>query len=371
MPPSLAALLQSGDHPSQKLLGGTRSAIPTADLQRLSTPTPMRAAAAGAARPGSPLVDPPSAMVELEGRDPFSLWVHWQVDEANLPAGWSLRLRIFAHSLDGPWMLEQPVSSSGHRTLPVLYANTVYLAALGIVSEAGSWNPVAVSAPVRTAPDGPCLTWASETALFQTEPYGPTGEDPSMEGTSPAAGPAIPVTPAPDVDAATFLTDLATESLGWTTDPNSSASIAIRSRPPSGSPETPDQPITPPPGGTVWSAGSAPVPGSVPVPPPAPPGPPGFWFKVHAELVLHGSTEPGASIMIAGHPVRLRDDGSFTFRFSLPNGSFDLPVEAVKADGSDRRAAHLTVSRQTVELGDVGVHPIEPSLRPPLVESLR
>jgi len=113
------------------------------------------------------------------------------------------------------------------------------------------------------------------------------------------------------------------------------------------------------------------VPGSVPVPPPAPPAPPGFWFKVHAELVLHGSTEPGASITIAGHPVRLRDDGSFTFRFSLPNGSFELPVEAVKADGSDRRAAHLTVSRQTVERGDVGVHPIEPSLRPPLVESLR
>jgi len=120
----------------------------------------------------------------------------------------------------------------------------------------------------------------------------------------------------------------------------------------------------------VWTAESAPVPGSVPVPPPAPPGPPGFWFKVHAELVLHGSTEPGASVTIAGHPVRLRDDGSFTFRFSLPNGSFDLPVEAVKADGSDRRAAHLTVSRQTVERGDVGVHPIEPSLRPPLVESL-
>ncbi len=368
MPPSLAALLQSGDHPSQKLLGGTRSASPTAELPRLSSPTPVRLTAAGTSRRGTPLLDFPPAMVELEGRDPFSLWVHWQVDESNLPAGWSLRLRIFAHSLDGPWMLEQPVSASGHRTLPVLYANTVYLAALGIVSESGSWNPVAVSTPVRTAPDGPSLTWASETALF---PSGQTGEEPSTERTSPIVVPTIPTTAVPDVATATFLTALATESLGWTTDPNSSGSVAVRSRPPLGSLEAPDRSITPPPGSAVWTAESAPVPGSVPVPPPAPPGPTGFWFKVHAELVLHGSTEPGASITIAGHPVRLRDDGSFTFRFSLPNGSFDLPVEAVKADGSDRRSAHLTVSRQTVERGEVGVHPIEPSLRPPLVESLR
>ena len=368
MPPSLAALLQSGDHPSQKLLGGTRSATPTADLPRLSTPIPVRSTAAGTAPRGTPLAIPPSAMVELEGRDPFSLWVHWQVDESNLPARWSLRLRIFAHSLDGPWMLEQPVSASGHRTLPVLYANTVYLAALGIVSDSGSWNPVAISAPVRTAPDGPSLTWASETALF---PSGQTGEEPSTERTSPTVVPTIPTTAVPDVATATFLTALATESLGWTTDPNSSGSVAVRSRPPLGSLEAPDRSITPPPGSAMWTAESAPVPGSVPVPPPAPPGPPGFWFKVHAELVLHGSTEPGASVTIAGHPVRLRDDGSFTFRFSLPNGSFELPVEAVKADGSDRRAAHLTVSRQTVERGEVGVHPIEPSLRPPLEESLR
>jgi hypothetical protein len=121
----------------------------------------------------------------------------------------------------------------------------------------------------------------------------------------------------------------------------------------------------------VWTPVPVGVPGSVPVPSPTSPPTPGFWFRIHAELILHGSTEPGASVTIGGHAVRLRDDGSFTFRFSLPNGTFDLPVEAVKADGSDRRSADLTVSRHTVERGDVGVHPIDPSLKPPVVESVR
>ena len=53
-------------------------------------------------------------------------------------------------------------------------------------------------------------------------------------------------------------------------------------------------------------------------------------------------------------------------RFALPDGKYDLPAVAVSAGGDDARAADLKFSRATQYLGDVGAHPQDPSLKPPL-----
>ena len=63
-------------------------------------------------------------------------------------------------------------------------------------------------------------------------------------------------------------------------------------------------------------------------------------------------------------------DGTFSFRFALPDGKYDLPAVAVSADGDDARAAELKFSRETEYLGDVGAHPQDPALKPPLPENL-
>jgi hypothetical protein len=47
-----------------------------------------------------------------------------------------------------------------------------------------------------------------------------------------------------------------------------------------------------------------------------------------------------------------------------------LPAVAVSADGTDARAADLKFSRSTEYLGDVGQHPQDPSLKPPLPENV-
>ena len=96
----------------------------------------------------------------------------------------------------------------------------------------------------------------------------------------------------------------------------------------------------------------------------------GFWFNVNAELIIYGATEPDAKVTLGGHEIRLRPDGTFSYRFSLPDGNYDLPAVAVSADGTDARAADLKFSRETRYLGDVGVHPQDPSLRPPVPESV-
>ena len=95
-----------------------------------------------------------------------------------------------------------------------------------------------------------------------------------------------------------------------------------------------------------------------------------FWFNVNAELIVYGATEPGAKVTLGGHEIKLRPDGTFSYRFALPDGKYDLPALAVSADGTDSRAAGLKFSRETEYSGEVGEHPQDPSLKAPLVDNL-
>jgi len=91
----------------------------------------------------------------------------------------------------------------------------------------------------------------------------------------------------------------------------------------------------------------------------------GFWFNVNAELIIYGATEPGAKVTLGGHAIKLRPDGTFSYRFALPDGEYELPAVAVSADGTDSRAADLKFSRATDYLGEVGTHPQDSSLKAP------
>jgi uncharacterized protein len=95
-----------------------------------------------------------------------------------------------------------------------------------------------------------------------------------------------------------------------------------------------------------------------------------FWFKVNAELIIYGSTEPDARVSIGGRPIRLRPDGTFSYRFALPDGAYELPVIAIAQDGHDGRAAELRFSRATRYSGEVGRHPQDAALKPPAPENL-
>jgi hypothetical protein len=94
----------------------------------------------------------------------------------------------------------------------------------------------------------------------------------------------------------------------------------------------------------------------------------GFWFNVNAELIIYGATEPDATVTIGGRKIRLRPDGTFSYRFVLPDGQFDLPAIATSVDGTDSRSAALRFSRATEYRGDVGAHPQDPAMKPPLVK---
>jgi len=95
-----------------------------------------------------------------------------------------------------------------------------------------------------------------------------------------------------------------------------------------------------------------------------------FWFKVNAELIVYGATEPDAKVTVAEQQIKLRPDGTFSFRFSLPDGRYQLPAVAISRDGEEAREARLEFARSTEYQGPVDAHPQDAALRPPLSENL-
>jgi len=91
-----------------------------------------------------------------------------------------------------------------------------------------------------------------------------------------------------------------------------------------------------------------------------PAGPRQFWFNLNAELVVYGATEPNARVTLGGREIKLRPDGTFSYRFALPDGFFELSAEAISVE-QEKRAAVLRFTRQTEYQGEVGEQPQEPA----------
>ena len=77
------------------------------------------------------------------------------------------------------------------------------------------------------------------------------------------------------------------------------------------------------------------------------PGDEKFDFDVDAEMIVFGSTKSNAHVTLAGKPVELRNDGTFTVRLSMPDRRQVLPVVASSSDGSKQQTIVLAVERNT------------------------
>jgi uncharacterized protein len=78
-----------------------------------------------------------------------------------------------------------------------------------------------------------------------------------------------------------------------------------------------------------------------------------FHFQLDAELIVYGSTEPTAKVTLQGEPIKLRPDGTFTMRFSLPDSRQIIPAVAASADGIEERTIVLAVERNTKHIEPV------------------
>ncbi|GDY20508.1 hypothetical protein LBMAG56_18530 [Verrucomicrobiota bacterium] len=369
----------------------------------------------------------------LTPRDPFWLYAHWDFSFEHLrrfnsrAVDGHLVLRVYQNEVGGSPVAEvQLHPESREWFVPVPVADTAYVADLGYYSAPGCWKSVVQSAVVRT----PAATMSAEvTVQFATVPVEAAVQQvleavqessattpTSARVPTPAAVPSAPLPPVP-MEAARAGAPTAVSEL---TPVESAASVvpvgaqrermapASSAAPATGTPtawtaaqerafaaiiqfvddarrtrggseelaalirrqlDVTPVPTLVPPGQSAAQPPSA-APSSACLTTPATPAKAGFWFNVNAELVIYGATEPGAEVTIGGRVVKLRADGTFGYRFALPDGDFALPVVAVAADRTEGRAADLRFSRETEYRGEVAAHPQDPALKPPTVENV-
>lgn len=340
----------------------------------------------------------------LTARDPHWLYAHWdltreQQEELNEEStDGHLILRIFTGKIEGHPAYEIHVHpESRHWFAHVELASHSYTAELGYYSALGKWTRVAVSSGTVTPPDAAAK---EETAEFATIPYEfpfarlmqiiedavrdniPLAQ--AIEELRRAGHPELPrfahsihspvVTPGPtrqwtpeQEKALAKIVSIDETRRVWMGSLEITELIRRRLAHEVASPVRAfggESPTVTSPAGGIPSV-SSPF-GGVP----AAQQEKNFWFNVNAELIIYGATEPDAKVTLGGHEIKLRSDGTFSFRFSLPDGHYDLPAVAVSADRTDGRAAELKFSRDTQYLGDVGVTPQDPSLQPPLADNL-
>ena len=72
-----------------------------------------------------------------------------------------------------------------------------------------------------------------------------------------------------------------------------------------------------------------------------------FSLEVNAELIVYGHSQVDSHITLGGEPVKLRPDGTFTMRMSLPDGRQVLPIISSSGDGRQQQTVILAVERNT------------------------
>ncbi|GAX40571.1 hypothetical protein NIES4075_15370 [Tolypothrix sp. NIES-4075] len=76
---------------------------------------------------------------------------------------------------------------------------------------------------------------------------------------------------------------------------------------------------------------------------------PDFWFQADAELIIHGSTEPGANVIIGSHSIKLKPDGTFHLRVPFTDSLIDYLMTAVTTDGQQTRIIHKKFFQESQE----------------------
>ena len=72
-----------------------------------------------------------------------------------------------------------------------------------------------------------------------------------------------------------------------------------------------------------------------------------LWIAADCELVVFGATEKDAEVTVGGRKIYINPDGTFTARFSFPDGVTRLQVKAISADKKQEKSVKIEATRKT------------------------
>jgi hypothetical protein len=319
----------------------------------------------------------------ITARDPHWVYASWdftheQLKELNVQsAEGHLQLRVFKDEISGEPLSQIHVHpESRNWFIPVPDAGAKYLAELGYVDPRGKWTSISKSSATFTPPDA----LAEDTSVrFATLPPDVPFEQ-LLALVKAAVIENVPLLEALQQLRADGFANLPKEVYGaWSPEQEralaSVVSIDKMRRVWIGSLEITELVRRQLQGeSSSWSGALVSLPSSMGASWSSPMGGMekrrGFWFNVNAELIVYGATEPDATVKIGDRKIKLRPDGTFSFRFALPDGNYSLPAVATSADEEESRAAALKFSRDTKYRGEVGEHPQDKKLKAPTVEAV-
>ena len=266
-------------------------------------------------------------------RDPQWAYVFWEIaeedrEEAEQLGATQLCLRVAdVTGLSGgsshPHTLQEVVVDS-HATewyLPVPLSDRDYRVELGYRRNGGGWISLAYSAVARVPALHP-----SEQILDQFVPF-------SLDT------PAAPVAPSAPAASDTGLHErlYQTATVGWRRlGRGSEAFHELEESGESGGLNAS--------GAGVWASGRSESGSGVVAPRQR-----AFWLVADAELIVYGATDPSARLTIGGEEVPLSSDGTFRIQVPFRDGQQIYPIEAVAADGEQKRNISLHFDRRTPE----------------------
>ena len=309
----------------------------------------------------------------LVPRDPHWLCAQWdaspdQIHRLNtLPKEVLPALRVFA----GPGVktltrrVPVVVSKGGRGSwfVEVDRSRETYAAEIGYEDSAGSWVCLAGSPHVSTPPEAAAHETGSSEAAYEvmTIPpdaplpplVGPAAEQPVLTTADVSSSATMPPATSPEPTLATGVptaVSVPAVSVGSLMEAFGGPAVSER-------PSSLQRPFGPLPQEEGLSSAA--------LAPEARPPARDFWLNLNVELVVYGQTAPDAKLAVAGRPVRLRADGSFSLRFALPDGTYELGVEAVSREGDEQRGATLQFQRITNYRGHVEPAPPSPMPQPP------
>jgi len=379
-PPAIPPILLEGDQPSATSVSG-----------------PGQRYALGPVPPPEHLGGTPGELPEAYGtkrlllaaRDPHWLYARWDLSRQqqrgynSLSVDHHLVLRVFINEAKGHPFSEVHVHpESTHWFIPVAHAGTKYIAELGYYQADGTWANISTSSATLTPPDSMSDDYAAEFATIPMDiPFAQL-----MELAQTVVRDNVPLVEViQQLRASGYKLPTAKISEKWTPERQRALAAIITMdsvrRVWMGSLEITEL-IRRQLQQEISSIGAAEfgVPGSllggississVTSPFGGQERRKGFWFNVNAELIIYGATEPDAQVTIGGRVIKLRPDGTFSYRFILPDGVYELPAVATSSDKTDSRVAELKFSRESEYHGEVGAHPQDPKLKPPLVENV-
>lgn len=73
---------------------------------------------------------------------------------------------------------------------------------------------------------------------------------------------------------------------------------------------------------------------------------PSQWFVADAELIIHGATEPGSTVSLGGHSIKVKPDGTFHLRIPFTESMINYDIKAITADQEQAKTIHLKFVRE-------------------------